>query len=105
MGSKSPDEWMTPEFLQALMREPDLLVAMQDPKMQQMIAEVGADPNAMNKYKDDKKLMKFYQTCECPLSLSDCGIDRYSVGLQLFLTKEIEKRLSHPLQRNWRGCI
>jgi len=62
MGQKSPDEWMTPELLEAIMREPDLLVAMQDPKMQQMIAEVGANPSAMEKYKSDKKLMKFYQT-------------------------------------------
>merc|ERR1711959_564827 len=62
MGQKSPDEWMTPELLQAIMKEPDLIVAMQDPKMQAVIAEVGADPTAIEKYKHDKKLMKFYET-------------------------------------------
>merc|ERR1711988_1584855 len=62
MGQASTNEWMTPELLQAFVREPDLLVAMQDPKMQAMIAEVGKDPTAIEKYKDDKRLFKFYQT-------------------------------------------
>lgn len=38
--------------------------------MQKMIEEIGKDPKAVDKYRDNKELMKFYQTCSSLLPLS-----------------------------------
>ena len=60
-AGKPTGEWMSPELLQAIAREPDLLMGFQDPEIQRIMAEVGADPTAIEKYSDNKRLMKFYE--------------------------------------------
>jgi hypothetical protein len=52
---------MSPELLQAIAKEPDLLMGFQDPEIQRVMAEVGADPKAIEKHAGNKKLMKFYE--------------------------------------------
>merc|ERR1711959_771916 len=55
------DQWMSPELLQAIASDPELLMGFQDPEIQKVMAEVGADPTAIEKHRDNKKLMKFYE--------------------------------------------
>merc|ERR1711998_349013 len=55
------DQWMSPELLQAIAQEPELLMGFQDPEIQNLMAEVAKDPKAIEKHAGNKKLMKFYE--------------------------------------------
>merc|ERR1719313_1115401 len=55
------DQWMSPELLQAIASDPELLMGFQDPEIQKVMAEVGSDPTAIEKHRNNKKLMKFYE--------------------------------------------
>merc|ERR1711934_964449 len=61
MKDKPTDQWMSPELLQAIASDPELLKGFQDPEMQKMMEEIGKDPKAVEKYQDNKRLMKFYE--------------------------------------------
>merc|ERR1712159_946163 len=61
MKDKPTDQWMSPELLQAIACDPELLSAFQDPEMQTMMAEIGKDPKAVEKYQNNKRLMRFYE--------------------------------------------
>ena len=52
---------MSPELLQAIAKEPELLMGFQDPEIQRVMAEVGQDPTAIEKHAGNKKLMRFYE--------------------------------------------
>ena len=52
---------MSPELLQAITREPELLMGFQDPEIQKLMEEVAKDPKAIEKHAGNKKLMKFYE--------------------------------------------
>jgi len=47
---------MSPEMLQAMMNDPDLLAALQDPTVMSKLQEMMTNPSAAEKYKNDPKL-------------------------------------------------
>merc|ERR1711998_307490 len=61
MKDKPTEEWMSPELLQAIIQEPDLIRGFQDPEIQSLMAEISKDPAVVEKHRGNKKLMKFYE--------------------------------------------
>jgi suppressor of tumorigenicity protein 13 len=48
---------MTPDMLQKLMSDPELLAAMQQPKIMAAFADIQQDPNNLMKYMSDPEVM------------------------------------------------
>lgn len=59
---KEDTSWVTPQLMQALASRPDLSQAMSNPRIQEAIQLMQADPQAaQRKYKDDKEISTFLQ--------------------------------------------
>lgn len=55
MNQLNPKEWMTPDFMENMSKNPRLLLALQNPRFTQAIEEMKTNPTAaLAKYQNDK---------------------------------------------------
>merc|ERR1712070_137147 len=61
MKDKPAEQWMSPQLMQSIMSDRELLMGFQDPEIQKLMDEISKDPTAIEKHRSNKKLMKFYE--------------------------------------------
>mmetsp|Transcript_9278 Transcript_9278/g.22994 ORF Transcript_9278/g.22994 Transcript_9278/m.22994 type:complete len:213 (-) Transcript_9278:72-710(-) len=50
----------TPDMVEGIMRNPDLLAGFEDPEVMAAVSDVAQNPQNMKKYADNKKVLAFY---------------------------------------------